>query len=43
MRDVDMYEMPYHDHDPLLGIAITIAILAIYFAYIWIEDKLNKY
>jgi len=42
MKDLDMYEMPYQDHDPLLGITVTIAIIIVYYILVWIREKIIK-
>jgi len=41
-KDYDMYGIPYQDHDPLLGLVTTIVLIIIWFALIWIKDKLTK-
>ena len=41
-NDLDMYGVPYPDGDPLTGLIVTIVIIIIYYAIIWIKLKLNK-
>ena len=31
MKDVDMYGIPYQDHDPLLGLVVTIILIVIFY------------
>jgi len=40
-QDVDMYGMPYYDHDPLTGIVVTISIIIIFFLASWLYYKLK--
>ena len=42
IEDVDIYGVTYQDHDPFLGLIVTIVIIIIYYAIIWIKLKLNK-
>ena len=42
MKDVDMYGMPYQDHDPLLGLIVTIILIAIFYIGVWIKETINK-
>ena len=37
-RDVDMYGQPYQDHDPLLGLVVTVVLIAIWYLAAWIWD-----
>jgi len=41
-EDYDMYGVPYQDGDPLLGLAIVIVLIIIFYVGTWIIDKINK-
>jgi hypothetical protein len=41
-EEVDMYGVPYNDHDPLQGLIIVIILIILYKVYGWISIKLNK-
>jgi len=41
-EDVDMYGMPYQDHDPLLGLVVTLCLILAWYAVTWIYYKLKK-
>ena len=42
MKDVDMYGIPYQDHDPLLGLVVTIILIVIFYIGIWIIETIKK-
>ena len=41
--DVDMYGIPYQDHDPVLGLLVTIGIILTWVAIQWIYYKIKDY
>ena len=36
--DVDMYGVPYQDHDPLMGIVVVFAIIIVSLVWKWVWD-----
>ena len=41
-EEVDMYGVPYNDHDPLQGLIIVIILIILYNIGEWIWTKLDK-
>jgi hypothetical protein len=40
-EDVDMYGVPYQDHDPLMGLVVTIALIIIYHVVQYVRQLLK--
>lgn len=40
-EDVDMYGMPYQDHDPLTGLLVTIGLILAWHVITWIYYKIK--
>ena len=41
-EDVDVYGVPFLDHDPLLGLAVTACLIIAWYIIAWLYYKLKK-
>ena len=41
-EDVDMYGIPFQDHDPLLGLVVTVCLILAWYIITWLYYKFKK-